>query len=56
MIKREERMQLIQNLGEFTVLEVNLDTPAVRDVVELSIFFGGVNILCKGYADIITNG
>ena len=56
MIKREERMQLIQNLGEFTVLEENLDTPAVRDVVELSIFFGGVNILCKSYADIITNG
>ena len=38
MIKREERMQLIQNLGEFTVLEVNLDIPAVRDVVKLSIF------------------
>jgi len=55
MIKREERMQLIQNLGELTVLEVNLDTTAVWDVVELSILFGGVNILCKGYAYIITN-
>lgn len=49
-------MQLIKNLGDFTILEVSPDTPAVRDIVELSIFLGNVNILCKGYADIITNG